>query len=344
MRRITSSESICFGSGICTRMPCTAWSALRRSTCSSSSACVVSAGSRTVTLCIPASSHALPFERTYTALAGSSPTRMTARPGFTPFAASFETRTATAARTRFAIARPSISSAGKVHGSGFPDQHDLDLPRILELRLDPARDLFGERRHPRIVHFLGRHDYTHFAPSLNSEDFFDTLVARGDLLESLESFDVGLECFASRAGTGARDRVGCLHEDGDLGLVRHIVVMCGDAVHDKGILAVTGRHLDAELDVGAFVLVGEDLADVVEQRSSPGHRDGEPELGGHESGEPGDFLRVIEDVLAVARAPPRPANELYQLGMESVHTALVGGGFTSLDYRGVDFGPRFVDD
>src|SRR5687767_6824037 len=30
--------------------------------------------------------------------------------------------------------------------------------------------------------------------------------------------------------------------------------------------------------------------------------------------------------------------------MESVHTALVGGGFTRLDYRGVDFGPRFVDD
>src|SRR5687768_15087881 len=30
--------------------------------------------------------------------------------------------------------------------------------------------------------------------------------------------------------------------------------------------------------------------------------------------------------------------------MESVHTALVGGGFTSLDYRGVNFDSRFVDD
>src|SRR5687768_6185004 len=152
---------------------------------------------------------------------------MTARPGFTPFVASFETRTATASRTRFAIARPSISSAGKVHGSGFPDQHDLDLPRILQLRLDPARDLFGECRHPRIVYFLGCHDYTHFAPSLNSEDFFDTLVARGDLLQSFESFDVGLECFASRAGTGARDRVGCLHQHGYFGLVGDIVMVGG---------------------------------------------------------------------------------------------------------------------
>src|SRR5688500_17012453 len=128
---------------------------------------------------------------------------MTARPGFTPFAASFETRTATASRTRFAIARPSISSAGKIHGSGFSDQHDLDLPRILELGLDAARDLFGESSHARIIHFFRCHDHANFAARLNREHFLDALVARSDLLQSLESLDIGLERFSSRSRTRA---------------------------------------------------------------------------------------------------------------------------------------------
>ena len=50
--------------------------------------------------------------------------------------------------------------------------------------------------------------------------------------------------------------------------MRHVVVVRGDAVHDERILAVLRGHLDAELHVGALVLVREHLADVVEQRAA----------------------------------------------------------------------------
>src|SRR5258705_13759433 len=92
------------------------------------------------------------------ALAGSSPTRTTARPGFMPSCASFFARSATSARTFFAIPRPSINSAGKVHCSRLPDQHDFDLSWILQLGLDATGDLLGERGHAQIVHLFGRDD------------------------------------------------------------------------------------------------------------------------------------------------------------------------------------------
>src|SRR5688572_18065696 len=221
MRRITSSASICFGSGICTRIPCTASSALRRSTCSSSSACVVSAGSRTVTLCMPASSDALPFERTYTALAGSSPTSTTASPGRTPAALSCAACRATSSRMPRAIDVPSMSSAGKVDRPRLANDDDLDLPRILQLALDAPRDLLGERGRAAIVHVLGRHDDADLAARLDGEDLVDATIARRDPLESLETLHVRLERLAARSRPRSRDRVGRLHEHRDLRLVRH---------------------------------------------------------------------------------------------------------------------------
>ena len=62
----------------------------------------------------------------------------------------------------------------------------------------------------------------------------------------------------------------------------HIVMVRGDAVDHQRILAVARRNLDAELDVGALVLVGENFSDVVEQRPTPREIDVEPELGSHD--------------------------------------------------------------
>src|ERR1700693_2551512 len=107
---------------------------------------------------------------------------MTASPGFTPRAASFFTRSATSARIFLAIARPSISSAGKVHCSRLPDQHHLDLPRILELRLDAPRNFLRESGHPRVVDFFGCHDHAHLTTRLNCKDFLDAAIARRDFL------------------------------------------------------------------------------------------------------------------------------------------------------------------
>src|SRR5215210_8410928 len=95
-------------------------------------------------------------------------------------------RCAVSARTLLAIARPSMISAGKVHCSRLPDQHDLDLSRILELGLDAARDLFAERRHSRIVDLFRCDDDADFSACLDRKNLLDAAIARRNLLESLE--------------------------------------------------------------------------------------------------------------------------------------------------------------
>jgi len=74
------------------------------------------------------------------------------------------------------------------------------------------------------------------------------------------------------------------------------MTLTGD--HDR-ILTVLGRHLDAELDVRAVMLVRQDFADVVQQRATLGQMDVELQLGGHHPGQVGDLLGVLQDVLPV---------------------------------------------
>src|SRR5829696_7805486 len=216
---MTVSGSICFGNGICTRMPCTVSSAFNCSTSASSSACDVVAGSRIVAPAIPASRDAFSLPPTYTALAGSSPTSTTVSPGVTPFRLSSATSAATWARTFCASATPSISRAppslapdaagapatalsGKIHRPRLPDQHDLDLPGILELGLDAPSDLLRERRHADVVDVVRYDDDPDLSTSLNGEDALHALVARRDALEPFEALHVRLECLSAR--TGAR--------------------------------------------------------------------------------------------------------------------------------------------
>src|SRR5579864_5081887 len=217
-------------------MPCTDGSALSASTCARRSACDVSSGNRMVTLRMPASSVALPLLRTYTALAGSSPTSTTVRPGTTPRWASRWASHATSSRIRRAIATPSISSAGKVHRPLLADHDHLDLAGILQLTLDATRDFLAQRRHANVVHVVGIHDHANLAPRLDREDLVHSGVARGDPFQTLEPLHVGLERFAPRARTGARDRVRRLYEHRHFALVRHVVMVCRNAVHDERVL------------------------------------------------------------------------------------------------------------
>jgi len=48
----------------------------------------------------------------------------------------------------------------------------------------------------------------------------------------------------------------------------------------------------------------------VQQRTALRHRDIEPKLGGHDARQVRNLLRVLENVLAVARAPFHPADQL----------------------------------
>src|SRR5689334_21394176 len=283
MRRTTASESRCLGKGICTRMPCTAGSAFSRSTISINSVCVIEAGRRMVSPFIPSSMHVRSLAPTYTALAASSPTRATVSPGVMPRALSAETRDATSTFTLSASAVPSmmllfsadaaVPLPSKVYRPRFANEYHFDLPRILQFRFDAPCNFFGHRGHAHVIDVVGKNDDAHLASGLDREDLFHALVARRDLLEAFESLHVRLERLAPRTGSRSGDRVGRLDENGDLALVRHVVVMGGDAVHDERVLAVLGCHLHAKLNVRPLVLVGEYLADVVEQCAAACHGD-----------------------------------------------------------------------
>ena len=81
---MTLSSDMCEGRGSWTRMPSTSSALFRESITDRSSASGVSAGMFTVVFRMPAFSQAMALLRTYTVLAGSSPTRITARCGARP--------------------------------------------------------------------------------------------------------------------------------------------------------------------------------------------------------------------------------------------------------------------
>ena len=109
------------------------------------------------------------------------------------------------------------------------------------------------------------------------------------------------------------------------------------------MLAVPRRDLDAELHVRALVLVRQHLANVVEQRAALRHDHVEPELGGHDAGEMRDFLRVMKDVLTVARAVLHATDQADELDVEPVRAHLVRRLLAHVLDGGVDFLPRLLD-
>ena len=64
MRSVTCASSTCFGSGSCTRMPCTAGSAFSRSTSASTSGCDAVAGRSNANERMPTASVVLRLLRT----------------------------------------------------------------------------------------------------------------------------------------------------------------------------------------------------------------------------------------------------------------------------------------
>ena len=118
----------------------------------------------------------------------------------------------------------------------------------------------------------------------------------------------------------------------------------GNAIHDERILAVLGRHLDAKLHVRSFVLVGEHLTDVVQQRSPLREDDVESELARHNAGKPRHLLRVLQNVLAIARSPMHSSDKLDQLWMQSVDSRLVRRLLADLDNLSIHFLAGLIDD
>ena len=90
-------------------------------------------------------------------------------------------------------------------------------------------------------------------------------MGRGDLLEALQPLDVGLQRLAAGAGAAAADRVGRLGQHRFEGPGLDLVVVGLDGVDDVRVLAVLAGDVRADDRVAALDLVGEGLADVVQE-------------------------------------------------------------------------------
>src|SRR5437660_11352833 len=100
---------------------------------------------------------------------------------------------ASSARIALPTAVPSMMVAlvCNVHRPGLPNDHDPDLPGILQLRLDLARDLVGQLAGLEIVHHVRRDHDPHLSPRLDSENLLDARELASDALRSGHALGVG---------------------------------------------------------------------------------------------------------------------------------------------------------
>src|SRR5262249_20107467 len=157
-----------------------------------------------------------------------------------------------------------------VHRARLADHGDADLARILELLLDPARDVARQALRARIVDTVVLHDDAHFAPGLDGITLLHARERVGDALQRLEPLDVGLDALASRARARAADRVGRAHQHRPQAAARVVVVMVADRLEHGLRLAVARPHLHAERRVRALLALGVRLADVAPEAAATG--------------------------------------------------------------------------
>src|SRR5690606_14212339 len=142
--------------------------------------------------------------------------------------------------------------SGEVHRARLADDHHLDLPRVLQLVLQLARDLLAELRHGRVIDVLRIDHDADLAARLNREAALDAGKAVGDFLELLEPLHVGLEHLSARPGACAADRIAGSDEERLRVPVRLLVVMRLDRVQDLVRLVVFLAEVVAQLDVRAL--------------------------------------------------------------------------------------------
>src|ERR687898_3345266 len=211
---------------------------------------------------------------------------------------------------------PQPRSLGVLNAADLADHRDLDLPRVLELLLDPLGHVAGQDLGGDVVDVLGLDHDPDLAAGLHGEAFVDTGGAAGDLLEALQTLDVGLERLPPRPRPAARDGVGGLGQHRLDGALLDLAVVGLDGMDDLGPLLEPAGQLGPDDGVRALDLVGERLADVVQEPAALGQGDVHAQLGGHDTGQVGGLDQVAEHVLAVGGAVLEPPQHADQLGVQ----------------------------
>ncbi len=97
------------------------------------------------------------------------------------------------------------------------------------------------------------------------------------------------------------------------------------------MLVVAPRHVHADLGVAPLHLVGQGLADVVQQARPPGQSHVRTHLRGQLPRQEGHLHGVLEDVLAVGSPELQPPQKLDQVRVQAVHPGFQGRPLPFLD-------------
>ena len=103
-----------------------------------------------------------------------------------------------------------------------------------------------------------------------------------------------------------------------------------DSVDHLGAFLVLAAYIYADLYMGAFDLVVERLADIMQQTCTSCKGSVHAKLARHDTGEVSHLNGVVEDVLAVGSPVAQTSDKSYQLVVQTVHVGFHHSAFALL--------------
>ena len=110
----------------------------------------------------------------------------------------------------------------------------------------------------------------------------------------------------------------------------------GEAKDDILILAIPASHLSTDERMGALHLMGQRLADVVQQSTALGMFDGKAQLSGHDAGKVSTLHEMSEDVLTIRRAITQSTQQCNEVRMNVSEGQIHHGILTRTDAACID--------
>ena len=205
----------------------------------------------------------------------------------------------------------------------------------MKLAFDALTQRFGDLRSLLVGHMLRRDDDTNLAASLNGISLLHAFKRQSEFLQPIQSLDITGHRLGARTGTHGGNRVSQNHQTGVNGFGFHLFMVRRNGVdHDRGF-TVTFHEVGADDGVAALILALDTFADVVEQAGAFGDTWIEANFARDQRTKQAHLDGVIECVLSVREAIFQAAEQLDDLGVQSIDAETLHGVFTGL--HDVDF-------
>ena len=184
---------------------------------------------------------------------------------------------------------------------------------------------FDKREDDIIVHLLAAHHDPDLPAGLNGVRFLHAGKAGRDPLELLEPLDVGFEHLPAGARSCSRQGIGGLHDD--IEELLHGTSSWWARIEWTIVfgLAVLLGKIGADAEMGAFYLVVDGLADIVEQTGPLRLLDVELQFRRDNAADEGHLKRMLIDVLGVTAPELESAQKLHHLRMDVVDPGVEDG-------------------